>query len=53
MIIVVGMSGRVLGPDLVNLGCLNGSGYDGFKNTSSSQVGEAAEVCRRTWRGQK
>ncbi len=51
MIIVVGMSGHVLGPDSVNLGHSNGFEYDGFKYISSSQVGEAAEVCRRTWVG--
>ena len=51
MIIVVGMSGRVLGPDSVNLGRSNGSECDVFKYTSSIQVGEAAEVCRRTWVG--
>ncbi len=51
MIIVVGMSGRVLGPDLVNLGRSNGSECDSFKYISSSQVGEAAEVCHQTWVG--
>ncbi len=51
MIIIVGMSGRILGPDSVNLRHSNGSECDGFKYISSSQVGEAAEVCRRTWVG--
>ena len=51
MIIIVGMSGRVLGPDSVNLGRSNGSECDGFKYILLSQVGEAAEVCRRTWVG--
>jgi hypothetical protein len=51
MIIIVGMSGHVLGPDLVNLGRSNGTEYDGFKYILSSLISEAAEVCRWTWVG--